>query len=577
MKKRLLALLCAALFVCPASAESGYFYFAPSHQIEAREYPVYFDSMDLYLTDPFPLYFVDGADDLPYVELADWRNFMTTYYNEVLGDTGYAIEMTEDEAKVIYSRENAWSMTFDTDDDTIVFNDYNGFVHDSSDSSLLDMLSMTGFNAAGLPELFQRDTNASYDRNGRIVTLSLADYRIDMLFQQGRHYVPLQTVSDLLLAPRLSNAFFNGKALFITDGSAFGSISGGYTDIGDYYYSAPTGERSQALAEFSYNELCFVLDNFYGLKESHSIESFDRLFLETDFKTDLLGTDPVKADLALDRFIDYILDDQHSLFKGFSYLSGKSAANGSFGLASRKYDALAQRYAAARSAAYPGGIPAYEEIGNTAYITLDAFSCDSETSYYDGARGDRTEDTISLILYAHSQITRPGSPIENVVLDLSCNGGGMVDAALYTIAWYLGDAPFSVQDTFSGAQSTALYRADVNLDRAFDSRDTVADKNLYCLISPVSFSCGNLVPAVFKSSQRVTLLGRTSGGGSCTVLPLSTAYGSVFQISSSQRMSFIKNGSFYDIDQGVAPDYPIDKTTSFYDRVKLTEYINGLL
>ena len=124
--------------------------------------------------------------------------------------------------------------------------------------------------------------------------------------------------------------------------------------------------------------------------------------------------------------------------------------------------------------------------------------------------------------------------------------------------------------------STSVYRADVTLDRKFDEKDTVTDKNLYCLISPVSFSCGNLVPAALKSSQKVTLLGRTSGGGSCAVQPASSAWGTVFQISGSLRMSFLKNGSFYDIDQGIEPDYYIDHIENFYNRAALTDYINGL-
>jgi C-terminal processing protease CtpA/Prc len=128
----------------------------------------------------------------------------------------------------------------------------------------------------------------------------------------------------------------------------------------------------------------------------------------------------------------------------------------------------------------------------------------------------------------------------------------------------------------TGALSTSVYRADVNLDRRFDAQDTVEDKNLFCLISPMSFSCGNLVPAALKSSQKVTLLGKTSGGGSCVVQPLSTAWGTVFQISSSRRMSFLKNGSFYDIDQGVDPDYFINDSSNFYNRKALTAYINGL-
>ena len=114
------------------------------------------------------------------------------------------------------------------------------------------------------------------------------------------------------------------------------------------------------------------------------------------------------------------------------------------------------------------------------------------------------------------------------------------------------------------------------MDGVFDEEDCIADRNLCCLISPVSFSCGNLVPAALKSSQNVTLLGRTSGGGSCVVQPLSTAYGTSFQISGRLRLSFLKNGSFYDIDQGVDPDYYIDDLSHYYDRAALTDFINGL-
>ena len=104
----------------------------------------------------------------------------------------------------------------------------------------------------------------------------------------------------------------------------------------------------------------------------------------------------------------------------------------------------------------------------------------------------------------------------------------------------------------------------------------LTSKNLFCLISPNSFSCGNMVPNVFKSSGAVVLLGRTSGGGSCAVLPMSTAYGSDFRISSPWRTSVAKNGSFYDTDRGADPDFCLAKPSSFYDREGLTEYINGL-
>ena len=131
------------------------------------------------------------------------------------------------------------------------------------------------------------------------------------------------------------------------------------------------------------------------------------------------------------------------------------------------------------------------------------------SAYYDAfANGEKLpHDTIGLVIYAHQAIYRDDSPIENVVIDLSNNLGGSVDAAIFLMGWILGDAPFSVKDTFTGALSTAYYRADVNLDRKFNSGDVLDDKNIFVLISPVSFSCGNLVPAA-----QVTL------GRACTSL-----------------------------------------------------------
>ena len=74
----------------------------------------------------------------------------------------------------------------------------------------------------------------------------------------------------------------------------------------------------------------------------------------------------------------------------------------------------------------------------------------------------------------------------------------------------------------------------------------------------------------------VTLLGRTSGGGSCVVGYNTTAWGSSYRYSSSTRISFVKNGAYYDVDQGVEPDFIIQNYEHFYDRESLTDFIHGL-
>ena len=239
-------------------------------------------------------------------------------------------------------------------------------------------------------------------------------------------------------------------------------------------------------------------------------------------------------------------------------------------------------YASAREKFYPDGVPGYEEVGNTAYVTFDKFELPQmmNTAEYIYSVEDPADlpdnDTIGLIIKAHSMITREGSPIENVVLDLSVNQGGAADTAVFVIAWFLGEANIGMKDTMTGAVCASTYRCDANRDHEFDERDTVQDKNLFVLTSPVGFSCGNLVPCALKDSGMVTVMGRTSGGGSCVVQKISSAWGTSFQISGSHRISFIKNGAYYDVDRGAEPDIIITSPEKFYDRAALTDYINSL-
>ena len=575
---RTLALLLALtlLMTCafPAYAETD-----GKHSIVSRSYTAYAGTTaEEKLNKEITLYFVDGVDDLPYMELNDWGELMV-FVNTDNGDEDYGLSIEHKGDVVTLERESGYTMDFDVANDTLHYTDYDAFVHSSNDSTIIDLVSEMGTDENGNAELIWRNQKASFDRYGDEMTVDLGANNIRMIAQDDGYYVPLQTLNDFTLLDTQFAFVFNGQALFLAnDGMFYDYGEQAYTEIADLYYSAPTGERSDALAEYSYNELCLLLDTFYGLKDTHDIKSFRQLFWQIGFDEALSGNSAADADQALKELIDYYFDDLHSVFDEYSYLTGNLAVSDSQGMANRKLNENRSIYGDARDKAYPDGWLEYEEVGNTAYITFDHFRSDyTGRSYYEAALGsDELDDTVAQIIAAHRQITREGSPIENVVLDLSNNLGGAVDAAVVVLSWFLGDAPFSVKNMTTGAMSTAVYRADINLDHEYDEKDTVSDKNLFCLISPVSFSCGNLVPAALKSSQKVTLLGRTSGGGSCVVQPATTAYGTVFQFSTAQRMSFLKNGSFYDIDQGVEPDYYIANVDNYYNRAALTDFINGL-
>ena len=577
--KTLLALLlaCVLLLSCasPACAEA-----AGTHEIVRQSYPTYIGSTaEDTLDQEFPLYFIDGVDDLPFVDVNDWAEMLYFINTDLRDDPGYELSIDRQDNTVILERESGYTLVFDFDKQRLIFDDYDAFLNNSNDTTLIDLVTESSTDEEGKSLLIWRNKADSFDRYGDVMTVDLGAYGIPMIAQDEGFYVPLQTLNDFTLLPSLKGFVFNGEALFLTnDETFFDYREEEYTEAAELYYDAPTGDRSDELAEYSYNELCLALDTFYGLKDVHDISSFSELFWQIGYDEVLSGRDALDADNALKSVIDFYLDDLHSVFNEYSCLAGLNPISRSTGMANRKLDSHAESYRAARDAAYPEGWLQYEEVGNTAYITFDNFDSDYYASSYYAAKetGEQLDDTVAQIIDAHARITRENSPIENVVLDLSNNTGGAVDAAVVVLSWFLGDAPFSVKNMATGAMSTSVYRADINLDHEFDERDTVADKKLYCLVSPVSFSCGNLVPAALKSSQKVTLIGRTTGGGSCVVQPMTTAYGTVFQISAALRMSFLKNGSFYDIDQGVEPDYYINDIANYYDRVALTDFINGL-
>ena len=49
----------------------------------------------------------------------------------------------------------------------------------------------------------------------------------------------------------------------------------------------------------------------------------------------------------------------------------------------------------------------------------------------------------------------------------------------------------------------------------------------------------------------------------------------MFQISGTKQIALVRNGSFYNVDQGVDPDIVLTKFASFYDREGLVELIHS--
>ena len=533
------------------------------------EVPMYFRSADDKRT--IKLYFADTGHEIPYLDAGTVKQLLEDIYHEVNLDEGFGLTLETKGHTATLTRENKYTMVIDCDADAIRFVDYDAFFVPSYSPTVIDVLEHYG-----LIPMLQQVEESSYSRYGSAVSFDLAPYGIDLIEKDGTCYVPMQTFADICTS--LSSYvifFYNGESVCVDE---YGS--GAEAALLEKYYEVGgnNADRSEALAHFNYQELCMTLDYCYGLKEQHNIEGFDAFFEETGLKMRMLSTDTIESTKAMRELVRLYFSDGHSGFKGNSYRIGKDADT-----QTKTGKSLSDLYMSVdeskktRAEAYPDGVPGYQEIGNTAYITFDEFNAlPKDVDYYRNAPTAEAKDTVGICLYAFSQITREGSPVENVVLDMSVNTGGDSTSASFVLSMFLGEAGICVEDTLTGAYMNEAFRCDANLDGKFDDKDSLDGYRLFCLTSPCSFSCGNLVPSILQNSRKVKTVGMTSAGGACIVMPITTADGTRLTLSGYRRLGYMKNGSVYDIDRGVEPDYPITTMDRFFDRNGLTQYINGL-
>ena len=629
MMKRFAAVLMILLLLpLAAFAEAAEPTAAPqAHTVEKKTYPHVFvyDSDAEPTEEEMNLYFVDGGD-IPYVALSEYIPFLTRLVGTVREcEIPLEISIPENSGDYAVTRtDNGSTLLISPEENILMFSDFNGFLQEPGTSALVSVMSLpdpirgeidTGalmqfltehqdelkdmpeedrktFVSAFMQDQLIKDpveehsffaATRIFNLQGDPLVLNLLDYGIDIIAEGGECYLPFQVMNNLLVSPTYIHYIFNGQKII-------GDLYSAKLD--DIVREAAPEDLSDELATYNYNALRFFLDNCYGLKQEHRIDSFSSyLIISTGIMNEITGTDSAAFESALSILTNEYLDDGHSGFVKKSWRTAdadpKAALSNAFsmmtdlGSSNRNRLKISSRLTDVRKKYYPDGVPGYEEIGDTAFITFDSFTSNSDHAhYYSVDSFDDPQDTIELIIHAHRQITRENSPVKNIVLDLSLNGGGTVSAAVAVASWFTGSADILLRDTLTGAETNVNYCADINLNGKIvnDPEDHVSGGKyrLFCLISPTSFSCGNLLPALCRTSGLVTLIGRRSGGGSNVVLPATTASGTLFQISGTKQLSTSVNGSYINIDSGIEPDVILTDLNSYYDRTVLLDLIHGL-
>lgn len=531
-----------------------------------------------------PLWFSTKYDGVPFVD----TDFVRKTVEEESRKETITSDRSEDGTVVVLTTKNNITVEFDYNAKTITFSDYILF-NSRGDTDAPDLLNGIGESANREHEFVKVLPQSRYD-SANSFCLQMGYGTIPMLMQDGEIYIPLATVTDFFYpAANPYRIIYNGNRLFRLPwlDSLYNKTTGALTADGKEYFNTGGSGLTEALTRVNYYELCAAMDANYGLKESHKITDFDSYFEQTGLKKELLSGDPVRMDTAVVTLIDRYFADLHSTYISpspfFDYLKYGSLLDSSLYTASS--------YAARLSASdrqqqlrqdKNGDLQYYQRVGDTVFITFDAFSVamfPGSTYYPEPTLNNWTRgDTICLLYNAYKRLKNEDSDVKNIVFDLSCNNGGAVPALLWMLDFIIGKSEVEICYSTTGSLQTVALDFDLNFDSVINENDKSLRElgyNIAVITSGCSFSCGNAAPCYLKYlDPDVLVLGQTSGGGAALIGYGSTAAGSCFRYSSNNVLVTRWNGQVQTVDNGVRPDIYLSNAR-MYDRTYISQVVDN--
>lgn len=510
-------------------------------------------------------YFYEEGN-VPYIDLATFVQGLDGFYE--LEGFNFDINPNINEATYKWNaNNNPYDLTVNWAKETLKVNSMDYFNH-------LKAIEVTDYGAhsewAGV-EATKEDA----------VTFKLQPYNFDILYYNDLVLVPFPILNTLFCATNQTNIIYNGHAyeFFFQEFS-----EEEMEDLRKSEFNAKLAPLD--VREASKNGLLFTLDYFYGLKDYKGI---DRGFANYISDADLEKLDSQIPGTFSEAYYNILFKQLDELHTGVNSLSIYNRLNadpimdiqnvGNTLIShSRTYWDLFDSY----NATFGEYRPVQFE-GNTAFIKFDGFSIAPVADLYDengNLKPDAWEiDTYSLMLKAMEEIkTRPY--IENIVVDLSTNGGGTIGALLTSLGFLTNeDIEFTTFDTLSNYGRIDYYKIDSDNDGDYEDDDGYPEYNWHILSSRASFSAANAFIAIASNMGIATIIGQTSGGGMAGVMPGALMDGTTFRISSNftirvpERLGRNKI-NFKEIESGITPDYEIPYAY-FYDLAYINDFINN--
>ncbi|MCR4655453.1 MAG: hypothetical protein K5770_04390 [Lachnospiraceae bacterium] len=432
---------------------------------------------------------------------------------------------------------------------------------------------------------FARITKVEYEGKAAPVTLDFAKYGIRLYADQDDIYLPVSTLSNIMTDIATNHMLYNGENLYVQRISLDGTGIEGFYQSERFKAEINGEKRKPDIIKQSYADLCFNFDYFFGhpgvavLDEAIADKGLDQALKDLgkegrDIRRGLLSNDLEEYVSTLNHLFNAYLSDGHTLFTEMaSLMMTPEIASDTV-----KLERMEQKYfedlldtppilkqmihatvRPQRELAW--GEEVYRESGSTAFIRLDGFLPDEEAwaDYYQSG-GDLPEDDLGIVASGLRKASQ-NPDIENVIFDLSCNGGGSPDVMMAILAMTTGqDEMYGIQK-ITGQKMTFTFEADTNFDGVFDEKDkeTRYDFNYGVLVTRHAFSCGNLFPFIFQEGGAV-VIGEPSSGGSCCVQAGTDAEGFNYYMSSARWQLIDSEGNT--VEGGCSVDLPTTVVSS---------------
>ena len=464
-----------------------------------------------------------------------------------------------------------------TADESMTFDDFMSFV---------SLVTVNAEGYVGVQDLYYvHDTPSKCSPTTASVTFEMKKYGIDLRGDGKMVYVPLTTMADIYSDVGTTNVLFNGERIMLTD------FDTPPFTIDQEFFMKPyqATERPADLIAYSYGELCFAIDHFYGRPGRNDIDKIieekglDQALSEKH-RTLLKSTKMEEYIFGME-YLGVLLDDGgHTRLSPINniYVAGMTDNNRLAEFMRTFVGAFMEKYpeeakAASKNINLDDGrntavqireqllnSDTYAKIGNTMYCIFDDFGpYDSESwaRYYKGYGPMPTYnpefkgDILGIVEALDKAAADP--EIKNFVLDLTCNNGGDSGVLLAITTLLAGKNSFTYENVLTKQRAERTMLIDSNFDRVFDDKDKAPrhpQLNIAIMTSHYAFSSGNLLPSLMKDYGYL-IIGEKTGGGSCSIQRMCTPEGLCYILSTSRMRLTNKSGE--NIDPGVEPHISI--------------------